>query len=74
MLWGAATGAIFTTLESENFKNWTKGEGFYTNENVFNNLINRRMDNQAMLDYFGFEVEYIGGEVQSHFWFNKTDH
>jgi len=74
MLWGAAAGAVFTTLTSENFSNALTGEGFYTNENVFNNMIDRGMDKQAMLDYFGFEGEYIGGEGQSNFWFNKTDH
>ncbi|HOK26806.1 MAG TPA: hypothetical protein P5320_09070 [Bacteroidales bacterium] len=35
MLWGAAAGAVFTTLTSENFSNMLKGEGFNTNENVF---------------------------------------
>ncbi|MGC9353309.1 MAG: RHS repeat-associated core domain-containing protein [Mariniphaga sp.] len=60
MLWGAAAGAVFTTLTSENFSNTLKGEGFYTNENVFNNMIERGMDKQAMLDYFGFEGTYTG--------------
>ena len=60
MLWGAAGGAAFATLTSQNLKNLTKGEGFYTNENVFNNMIERGMDKQAMLDYFGFEGTYIG--------------
>jgi len=58
MLWGAAGGAVFTTLTSENFSNWTKGEGFYTNENVFNHMMERGMDNQGILDYFGFEGKY----------------
>jgi Fe-S cluster biosynthesis and repair protein YggX len=35
MLWGAAAGAAFTTLSSENFRNWTKGKGFYNNEKVY---------------------------------------
>jgi hypothetical protein len=60
MLWGAAAGAVFTTITSENFSNALKGEGFYTNENVFNNMIERGMDKQAMLDYFGFEGTYTG--------------
>lgn len=60
ILWGAAGGAVFTTLTSENFRNWTKGEKFLTNENVFNNMIERGMDKQALLDYFGFEGTYTG--------------
>ena len=60
MLWGAAAGAVFTTITSENFSNMLKGEGFYTNENVFNNMIERGMDKQAILDYFGFEGTYTG--------------
>ena len=48
------------TLTSENFSNWTKGEGFYTNENVFNNMMGKGMAKQDMLDYFGFEGQYTG--------------
>jgi hypothetical protein len=58
MLWGAAGGAVFTTLTSENFSNALKGEGFYTNENVFNNMMERGMNKDAMLEYFGFEGKY----------------
>jgi hypothetical protein len=28
MLWGAAAGGVFTTLQSENFRNALKGKGF----------------------------------------------
>ncbi|MCK9451322.1 MAG: hypothetical protein M0Q90_06485, partial [Bacteroidales bacterium] len=58
MLWGATGGAIFTTFTSENFSNLTKGEGFYTNKNVFNSMMEKGMDKQAILDYFGFEGSY----------------
>ena len=57
---GRFAGAVFTTITSENFSNMLKGEGFYTNENVFNNMIERGIDKQAMLDYFGFEGTYTG--------------
>jgi len=65
MLWGAASGAVFTTLTSENFSNWTKGKGFYTNENIFNNFKAGKYSipkgstwQQESLDYFGFEGTY----------------
>ena len=67
MLWGAAAGAVFTTLTSENFRNWTKGKGFLTNENVFKDFRLGRYtacgDNWQCdaLDYFGFEGEYHEG-------------
>jgi RHS repeat-associated protein len=61
MLWGAITGAVVTTLTSENFTNWRKGEGFYTNKNVFDKMIKRGMDKQAIIDYFGFEGIYYPG-------------
>ena len=58
MLYGAAGGAVFSTLTSENLSNWTNGEGFYTNENVFNSMMERGMEKQAMLDYFGLKGDY----------------
>jgi RHS repeat-associated protein len=58
MLWGAAGGALMTTVTSENMSNLFKGEGFYTNENVFNNMMGRGMGKQEMLDYFGFKGSY----------------
>ena len=58
MLWGAAGGALMTTVSSENMSNLFKGEGFYTNENVFNNMMGRGMGKKEMLDYFGFEGTY----------------
>ncbi|MCF8406127.1 MAG: hypothetical protein K9H58_19450, partial [Bacteroidales bacterium] len=58
MIWGGVGGAAFTTLFSENFSNWTKGENFLTNENVFNNMDARGMNRQSILDYFGFEGNY----------------
>lgn len=67
MLWGAAAGAVFTTLTSENFSNWTKGKGFKTNENVFKDFWVGKYtacgDNWQcdVLDYFGFDGEYHEG-------------
>jgi hypothetical protein len=65
MLWGAAAGAAFTTLTSENFSNWTKGKGFYNNENVFENFKAGKYAiskggtwQQEAIDYFGFEGTY----------------
>ena len=58
MLWGAAGGALMTTVTSENMSNLFKGEGFYTNENVFNNMMGRGMGKQEILDYFGFKGLY----------------
>jgi len=65
MLWGAAAGAVFTTLTSENFSNWTKGKGFYNNENVFNNFKAGKYGipegstwQQEALNHFGFEGTY----------------
>ena len=58
ILWGAAGGALMTTLTSENMRNLLKGEGFYTNENVFNKMMEREMGKQEILDYFGFEGKY----------------
>jgi hypothetical protein len=57
-MWGTVSGGIFTTLQSENLKNLTKGEGFFTNENVFKNLKERGLPNDEILDYFGFEGSY----------------
>jgi len=59
MLWGAAGGALLTTATSENMKNLFKGEGFYTNENVFNNMMERGMGKQEILNYFGFKADYV---------------
>ncbi|MGM0653690.1 MAG: hypothetical protein ACQES4_13065, partial [Bacillota bacterium] len=65
MLWGGAGGAVFTTLTSENFSNWTKGKGFYNNENVFNNFKTGKYRipeggtwQQEALDHFGYEGTY----------------
>jgi hypothetical protein len=65
MLWGATGGALFTTLTSENFSNWTKGKGFYNNENVFNNFKNGKYRipggstwQREALKHFGFEGTY----------------
>lgn len=65
MLWGAAAGAAFTTLSSENFRNWTKGKGFYNNEKVYQNFKSGKYAipdgstwQQEVLNHFGFEGSY----------------
>jgi RHS repeat-associated protein len=65
MLWGAAGGAAFATLTSQNLKNLTKGEGFRTNSKVFDRMIASGKDKQAIIDFFGFEGEYIDEIGQS---------
>jgi len=39
-------------------KNLINGEGFYTNENVFNHMIDNGVNKQDILDYFGFKGKY----------------
>lgn len=58
MLYGAAGGAVLTTITSENMNNLLHGEGFRTNSNVFDRMIARNMDKQDILDYFGFPGKY----------------
>ncbi len=64
MLWGAASGAVLTTLTSENWKNWRKGKGFKNNSSVFedfragNYTSNSNSWQQDALDYFEFEGKY----------------
>ena len=58
MLWGAAGGAIFTTLTSENFSNWTKGEKFMTNANLYQDMVSRGINNQDILNYFNVQGTY----------------
>ena len=64
MLYGMATGAIMTTLTSENLLNAIKGKGFKTNSNVFEDFeagLYSSEDGcwqQDALDYFGFEGTY----------------
>jgi len=67
MFWGAAAGALMTTFTSENMTNLFKGEGFYTNVNLYNNMIKRGMPKQDILDYFGLNATYrtskpLGGD------------
>ncbi len=73
MLWGAAAGAAFTTFTSENFKNMLKGEKFLTNENVFNNMMDRGAGKQEILSHFKFEGTHIDEEGLSSFWYDRND-
>ena len=58
-LWGAAAGAVFTTLTSSNMTNLFKSGKFLNNENMFDHLMNNPdMTRQDILDYFGFEGTY----------------
>ena len=64
ILWGAAAGAVFTTIFSENMSNELRGKGFKTNENVFKDFAaykypsNGQVWQQNALDYFGFKGKY----------------
>jgi RHS repeat-associated protein len=64
MLYGMASGAVFTTLTSENLWNALRGKGFKTNANVFEDfkagLYTEKGGcwQQDALDYFGFEGNY----------------
>lgn len=75
MFWGAVSGAAFTTLTSENFKNWTKGKGFYNNQNVFGDFdkgkytVEGGVWQQDALDYFGFEGKYYPDRYDNDAWF-----
>ena len=61
MLGGAIGGAVFTTLESENFSNLLKKGEFLTNANLYENMMANGVDKQKILDYFGFEGMYDPG-------------
>lgn len=70
-LYGAAHGGLASTLAFENMSNLLNGEGFFTNSNVFERMINRGLGKQDMLNYFGFDgiydpnitsASYSGGE------------
>ena len=64
MLYGMASGAVFTTLTSENLWNAFKGKGFKTNAKVFEDFKAGLYTEgggcwqQDALDYFGFEGTY----------------
>jgi len=85
MLYGMATGAIMTTLTSENLLNAIKGKGFKTNSNVFEDFeagLYSSEDGcwqQDALDYFGFEGTYKspkgkGGDyVESIIYYGSTN-
>ncbi len=73
MLWGAASGAVLTTVFSENVSNLFKGEGFYTNENVFNHMIANGVSKQDILKYFKFEGKYYNGKYDNDAWFDPKN-
>ena len=64
MLYGMASGAVFTTPTSENLWNACKGKGFKTNAKVFEDFKAGLYTEeggcwqQDVLDYFKFEGEY----------------
>ncbi|WP_065220637.1 MULTISPECIES: RHS repeat domain-containing protein [Butyricimonas] len=58
MLWGGAGGALWTTLTSENLKNWGNGKGWKTNETRFNEMIGSGMAKQDILDELGINAVY----------------
>ena len=85
MLWGAAGGAVSTTLTSENFSFWTKGKGFYNNQTVLENFKTGKYLiptgstwQQEALNHFGFEGTYRpskpkgGDNVDSDFYIGSV--
>ena len=65
LLRGAAYGATFALLSSQNLRNFVRGKGFYNNERVFENFRNGKYKipdgvewQQACLDYFSFSGTY----------------
>jgi RHS repeat-associated protein len=69
---GAFSGALLTTVSSENFGNLLKGEGFRNNSNVFSNLVDRGIGEQGILDYFGFDATFDSQmAADAKFWFNN---
>ena len=75
MLYGMASGAVFTTLTSENLKNALKGYGFKTNANVFEDFkagkypLKSDSWQQDALDYFEFEGRYTPGKHDNDAWY-----
>ena len=61
MFRGAIAGMAFSALTSENLKNLIKGQGFYNNENAFQNMMASDMSCDEILNYFGFEGKYDSG-------------
>jgi hypothetical protein len=68
LLRGAAYGATFTLLSSQNLRNFIRGKGFYNNSRVFENFKNGKyiipddVDwQQACLDYFNFSGSFDPG-------------
>lgn len=78
MLFGAISGAVLTTLTSENLKNAFRGKGFKTNANVFKDykagLYPDEADSwqKAVLKYFEFEGQYIQGSYDNDAWYNSS--
>lgn len=71
--WGAIAGAIATTATSENLKNAFKGEGFKTNSNVFDAMIERGAGKQSIIDHFGMDATFDASmSADAKFWY-KTD-
>ncbi len=58
MLGGAIGGAVFTTLESENFSNLLKRGEFLTNSNLFDHMLENGASKQDIIDYFIGEGTY----------------
>ena len=62
--YGAISGAVYTTLTSDNLKNLIRGKGFKTNFNVFNDYkaglytTGDGMWQQDVLEYFEYEAVY----------------
>ncbi|WP_423128611.1 RHS repeat-associated core domain-containing protein [Gaoshiqia sp. Z1-71] len=65
--------SVSAIILPEQTTNFVRGKGFRTNDKVLSNFVASE-NYQGALDYFGLKGEYVGGEGQSYFWFNKNDH
>ena len=64
LLYGGISGAIFSSITSDEFYNFINGKGFRSNEAVFKDFMRGRYSTdyfnrqQDVLDYFGFEGKF----------------
>lgn len=78
-LWqGAIIGGAFGFFASENFNNFVRDKGFYSNDKVLENFEAGKYNTtgfsswqDAALDYFGFEGSYSYGKYENDAWFSS---
>ena len=65
--------SVSVMVYPEHTTNLFRGQGFRSNDAVLSRFVEAG-NHQGALDYFGFKGDYVGGDGQSNFWFNKKDH